>query len=82
MSDFPVSIILPVYNQADHIGEIVYQYEEALTKVPNPHELVLVLNGCRDRSLEVCSALAEQYDTLKIVCSKQGGWGTGSQAGH
>lgn len=81
MSDSLISIILPVYNQADHIGEIVHQYEAALTKIQNPYELILVLNACRDRSLEVCQALAEQYPSIRIVDIPQGGWGIAVKTG-
>ena len=36
MSTSLVSIILPVYNQADHIGQIVAEYEAALDPVAQP----------------------------------------------
>lgn len=76
-----VSIILPVYNQEDHIGSIVQEYEEALTKVQTPHELLLVVNNCRDRSLEVCQALAEQYQSIRVIHSEKGGWGLAVKLG-
>ncbi|NJL03030.1 MAG: glycosyltransferase family 2 protein [Spirulinaceae cyanobacterium SM2_1_0] len=76
-----ISIILPVYNQADHIGAIVQEYEEALTKLPEPHELLLVVNNCRDRSLAVCQALAAQYPAVRVVHSEAGGWGLAVKLG-
>ncbi|MEM9538209.1 MAG: glycosyltransferase [Cyanobacteria bacterium P01_E01_bin.42] len=76
-----ISIILPVYNQADHIGAIVQEYEEALTNIQNPHELILVVNNCRDRSLEVCQVLASQYSSIRIVHSEEGGWGLAVKLG-
>ncbi|QZZ21434.1 glycosyltransferase [Leptothermofonsia sichuanensis E412] len=81
MSDHLISIILPVYNQADHIGIIVQEYEAALTKVRQPYELILVVNNCRDRSLEVCQALAEQSSTIRVVHSQKGGWGLAVKLG-
>jgi glycosyltransferase involved in cell wall biosynthesis len=70
-----VSVVLPVYNQADHIGEIVQGYEDALARLPFAHELVLVVNGSRDESLAVCQALTEEHSTVRVLESRKGGWG-------
>lgn len=76
-----VSIILPVYNQADHITEIVDKYEESLARAEIPHELLLVVNGSKDRSLEVCNSLAEQYEAVRTLHSVKGGWGLAVKLG-
>lgn len=81
MSEHFISIILPVYNQADHIGKIVQEYEAALVKVKHSYELILVVNNCRDRSLEVCNALAEQSKAVRVVHSQKGGWGLAVKLG-
>jgi len=70
-----VSIILPVHNQADHIPEVLAEYESALVNVPTPHEVLLVVNACRDRSLEVSKELAERYESVNVIHSERGGWG-------
>ena len=70
-----VSIILPVYNQADHIRAVVAGYEAALAKLPTARELLLVVNGCRDNSLAVCQALAQEYPSVRVLHSEKGGWG-------
>jgi glycosyltransferase involved in cell wall biosynthesis len=76
-----ISVVLPVYNQADHIVAVVEEYEEALVRSPFTHELILVVNGCRDRSLEVCRELAERYEAVQLVHSSRGGWGLGVRLG-
>lgn len=76
-----VSIILPVYNQADHVREIVTAYEHALSKIPNPYEILLVVNGCRDHSLEICTQLAEEIDSVRVAFSEKGGWGLAVKLG-
>lgn len=81
MSDQLVSIVLPVYNQADHVREIVAAYENALNKVPNPYEILLVVNGCRDNSLEICNQLAEEIKNVRVVFSEKGGWGLAVKLG-
>ena len=81
MNSVLVSIVLPVYNQADHIGSLVREYEASLQQLPFPHELLLVVNGCRDRSLEVCQELATSYDTVRVLSSAEGGWGLAVKLG-
>jgi glycosyltransferase involved in cell wall biosynthesis len=76
-----ISIILPVYNQADHIEGIVQEYEAALSRVPVPHELLLVTNACRDNSVDVCRTLAVEYEAVCTRDSRQGGWGRAVKLG-
>lgn len=76
-----ISIVLPVYNQADHIGPIVEGYLAALARVPTPHEFLLVVNGCRDDSLAVCRALADRHASVRVLECDPGGWGRAVKAG-
>ncbi len=75
------SIVLPVYNQADHIGDVVRGYERALAELPIKHELVLVPNGCLDNSVERCRELAREYPSVRVVASERGGWGLAVKLG-
>jgi len=50
-----LSIVIPVYNGADSIGELVAALEEL--DIPGGHEIVLVVDGSPDNSLAVCQAL-------------------------
>ncbi len=70
-----VSIILPVCNQADHVARMVEEYETGLAPLPCSHELLLVLNGCQDRSPEICAELARTYPSLHAVECSERGWG-------
>ncbi len=81
MSDELISVVLPVYNQADHIEAIVDNYEPALARIPNPHETLFVVNGSRDNSLEICQRLAERYSAIRVVSSEKGGWGLAVKLG-
>ena len=82
MSDKPdISIVLPIYNQADHIEGIVQQYVAALGNLKHSFELVLVVNGNRDGSLERCQSLAKSYDSLHILYDEQSGWGRAVRKG-
>lgn len=82
MSDRVISIILPVYNQADHIETVIHDYEAALQRLTNPYEILLVVNGSRDRSLEVCRELAEKLPSLRVISlNQERGWGRAVRAG-
>lgn len=73
MSHKFISLVLPVYMQADHIGDVVREYETSLSQTL--HETILVVNGDGDKSLDVCRALEAQYETVRTTYSEQSGWG-------
>src|SRR5262249_40886860 len=56
--DFALSVVVPVYNGASSVGELVAAIEAL--DIAGGHEIVLVNDGSPDNSLAVCSALAEQ----------------------
>ena len=76
-----ISVVLPVYNQADHVELVVREYEEVLERLPVPHELVLVVNGSSDASLDVCRTLESQLDTVRVVHTEIRGWGRAVRLG-
>jgi glycosyltransferase involved in cell wall biosynthesis len=57
MADAPLalSIVIPVYNGANSIGELVDALE--VLEIPGGHEIVLVVDGSPDNSLAVCQEL-------------------------
>jgi undecaprenyl-phosphate 4-deoxy-4-formamido-L-arabinose transferase len=76
-----ISVVLPVYNQADHVELMIREYETALARLPVPYELVIVVNGSTDESLEVCRRLESQLDSVCVVHSEIGGWGRAVRLG-
>jgi glycosyltransferase involved in cell wall biosynthesis len=77
-----VSIILPVYNQGDHLDAICRGYTTALKKLPHPYEILLVVNGpCRDDSLGVSRRIAEHDARIRVIHSAKGGWGLAVKKG-
>jgi glycosyltransferase involved in cell wall biosynthesis len=81
MNETLVSIILPVYNQADHLAQIVTDYEEALARIQNPHELILSLNACRDASADVARELGAKYPAVRVLETDKSGWGLSIKLG-
>jgi glycosyltransferase involved in cell wall biosynthesis len=69
------SLILPVYNQADHIAAVVQQYRAVLQEILSTYEIILVPNGCRDASITVCETLARETPELQVQVSERDGWG-------
>ena len=75
------SVILPIYNQSDHIETIVQEYETVLRKIGHPYELILVVNGSHDHSLEICQKLEQQHVSVRTIHSRKGGWGLAVKLG-
>jgi len=55
---FALSIVIPVYNGAASIGELIAALEAL--QIPGGHEIVLVNDASPDNSLAVCRALVER----------------------
>jgi glycosyltransferase involved in cell wall biosynthesis len=56
-SPFALSVVIPVYNGAGSIAELVGALEQL--QIQGGHEIVLVNDGSRDNSLAACRALVE-----------------------
>jgi glycosyltransferase involved in cell wall biosynthesis len=70
------SIVLPVYNQADHIQSVLEEYISALGRLDFSYELLPVINGPRrDRSLEICKSLERLFPAIRTLCVDRPGWG-------
>lgn len=71
-----VSVVLPVYNQADHIEAVLTGHVEALRNFHLPYELLPVVNGVRrDASLQLCKAMQERHPVIRTLCIDEPGWG-------
>lgn len=82
MSAPRVSVILPVYNQADHIEAVIEGYRVTLENANLSFELLPVVNGRRkDTSAEICRALAEKHPSIRTFVIDQAGWGCAVREG-
>lgn len=70
-----ISVIVPIYNQGDFIEEVIESYQVALEKLGKPYELILVPNGCRDHTLDVCRRLIQKNSAFQLVEMKIREWG-------
>lgn len=73
-----MSLVLPLYNEADGIRGIVEGLVAALVAAAVPHQLVLVNNGSTDGSAAILQELAARHPSIHVVTVEvnQGyGWG-------
>jgi len=60
-----LSVIIPVYNSAEILPELVRQLAELLPSLASDHEIILVNDGSRDESWTVIQGLAGEYPTVR-----------------
>lgn len=76
-----VSIVLPIYNEAQYLVSVVEEYQVALSQVETSYEFVLVPNGCGDESPAISRDLAQKHSSVRVVESKRGAWGLAVRLG-
>lgn len=59
-----ISVIIPVYNTSDYIGECI---ESVLNQTWKQIEIVLVDDGSKDESLDICRKYAEKETCIKLI---------------
>lgn len=75
------SIILPIYNQADHTDQVVSDHITALENSKYSYEIILVVNDSQDSSRQVCEQIANTNDCVRSIHLDLGGWGRAVRAG-
>jgi glycosyltransferase involved in cell wall biosynthesis len=76
-----ISVVLPVHNQAAHIGAIIASYRDVLEQLGQPYEVVLSVNGSRDDSVAVCEQMARSDSHIRVIADARAGWGLAVKAG-
>ena len=65
-----VSIIVPVYNAEKYLDRCI---DSVLKQTLSSWELILVDDGSRDNSLQICKEYAEKYHNIKSIHQENGG---------
>lgn len=60
-----LSIVIPAYNEEESIAQTIDQIEEAFSKVSIDHEIFIVNDNSKDKTLEVLEQLAQKYPSVK-----------------
>ena len=62
-----VSVVVPVYNSARMLPDLVAELEPVLSRVATAYELILVNDGSPDASGRVAADLARQYGWVRAI---------------
>jgi len=80
-----IGIVIPAYNEEKRIGSTLRTYCEffsARARQDNfSYEFIVVLNGCKDNTLEVVKDAAQKHEFIHIVNLAQAGKGIAIKAG-
>src|SRR3989344_2959765 len=70
----PVSIIMPCYNEAEHIGKAI----ESLLKLDYPQEMIEIIivdDRSKDNSADVIREYTKKYKNVRLVVNKRNSGG-------
>lgn len=70
-----LSVILPIYNQADHIPYLFENYSSKLNQLNESWELLFIVNGSKDDSYKTALNYASHNPNVRAYNLEQGGWG-------
>lgn len=73
-----ISIIIPVYNAAEYLEETV---QSVLNQDYREFEIILVNDGSKDNSLEICQKLKDSDERIKIINQDNSGVSTARNNG-
>jgi glycosyltransferase involved in cell wall biosynthesis len=77
-----VSVIVPAYNEAATIEDVVRGIADVLARWPGSHEIIVVDDGSRDRTGEIAAELAEELAIVRVVhLGHNQGYGAAQQTG-
>ena len=62
-----LSLVIPVYNEADSLTPLVAEIDEALAAYGSPYEIVFVDDGSSDGSFAVMRELSDARDDVRVV---------------
>lgn len=65
-----VSVVMPIYNAENYLSRAI---ESVLNQTLTDFELILVDDGSRDKSLEICRTYAKQDSRIRVVHQANGG---------
>jgi len=61
-----LSIVIPAFNEEESITETIDKIEEAFSKVKIDHEIFVVNDNSKDKTIEVLEKLSKKYSALKF----------------
>ncbi len=81
ISDFQVSVILPIYNEAAGITETIKTINQKVSKLTSTYEIIAVNDGSSDNSLKILIDLQKKLPLKIIVHQTNRGYGAAFKSG-
>lgn len=66
-TDIYLSVIVPAYNEAARIGKTLERLQQYLAQAAISYEILVVIDGATDATVEVVRRLAEQITGLRMI---------------
>jgi glycosyltransferase involved in cell wall biosynthesis len=60
-------VIVPAYHEAERIGKTLQRLHDYLTQAPFSYEILVVIDGAQDGTIEVVRQLAQRMPQLNII---------------
>ena len=76
--DYIVSIVIPVYNAQNYLEKCL---DTLINQTYKNIEIILVNDGSKDNSLQICNNYANKYKTIQVIDQKNGGPSSARNAG-
>lgn len=80
-----ISIIIPAYNEEERISKTLHTYHQFFNALKSTQisdfELVVVLNGCIDNTLDVVKKIQNQLNNIHVINNAQPGKGLAIKVG-
>jgi len=67
MSDIVCSVVIPMYNEEEVIGETYRRLKKVMDTTGESYELVFINDGSRDRSAEIIAELAQSDKNIRLI---------------
>ena len=77
-----LSVILPAFNEAANIRAVVEDAYRTVPKLASTFEVIVVNDGSKDRTGEICDRLVEEFSDVRVVHHPQNrGYGAALKSG-
>ena len=67
-----VTILIPAYNEEKRIGKTLEDYVKFFdSKMKGEYEIFIILNGCRDNTLDVVKKYSKKFSSIRYIEIKE-----------
>lgn len=81
ISQRSISVVLPVHQQEDHIGQILLDLFDGVRDLTSDLQMIVLVNASSDRSAEMARSVASQCPGMIVVELAEAGWGSAVRSG-